>query len=117
LRVFTVYQPAGVYVPNPSGSTTLCADGLWRLIDFFRGFEIIPFHHIGQGNGAGPVIWAVVSTPILNMVWAANVGSFIESPISRDLIRFSRFSLVDDTDTAQTAWSTSSEWQDIVAGL
>jgi hypothetical protein len=51
------------------------------------------------------------------MVWAANVGSFIESPISRDLIGFSRFSLVDDTDTAQTAWRTSSEWQDIVAGL
>jgi hypothetical protein len=28
----------------------------------------IPMHGIGQGNGAGPAIWAAVSTPILNML-------------------------------------------------
>ncbi len=27
-----------------------------------------PMHGVGQGNGAGPAIWAVVSTTILNML-------------------------------------------------
>jgi hypothetical protein len=28
---------------------------------------LVPIHGIGQGNGAGPAIWAVVSTPLLNV--------------------------------------------------
>ena len=27
-----------------------------------------PIHGVGQGNGAGPQIWAAVSTPLLNML-------------------------------------------------
>jgi len=29
---------------------------------------LVPIHGIGQGNGAGPAIWAVVSTPLLNVL-------------------------------------------------
>jgi len=29
---------------------------------------LVPLHGIGQGNGAGPAIWAVVSTPLLNVL-------------------------------------------------
>jgi len=28
----------------------------------------VPIHGIGQGNGAGPAIWTVVSTPLLNLL-------------------------------------------------
>jgi hypothetical protein len=87
------------------------------LEKFFGGFEIIPFHGIGQGNGADPTIWAIVSTPILNMVWDANVGIFIKSSILKDLVRFSVFSFVDDKDTVQMARSCSESWQDVVEGL
>jgi len=27
-----------------------------------------PIHGIGQGNGAGPAIWAFISTPLLNIL-------------------------------------------------
>jgi hypothetical protein len=29
---------------------------------------ILPMHGVGQGNGAGPAIWAVVSTSLLAML-------------------------------------------------
>jgi hypothetical protein len=31
-------------------------------------YWLIPMHGIGQGNGAGSAIWAVVSSPILNLL-------------------------------------------------
>jgi len=34
----------------------------------FGGDQIIPFHSVCQGNGAGPPVWAVVSAPVLNML-------------------------------------------------
>jgi hypothetical protein len=29
---------------------------------------VVPSHGMGQGNGAGPTIWAVISTPLLNQM-------------------------------------------------
>lgn len=29
---------------------------------------LIPIHGIRQGNGAGPAIWVVISTPLLNIL-------------------------------------------------
>jgi hypothetical protein len=83
----------------------------------FRGYEIIPLHGICQGNGAGPAIWAIASTPILNMLRTANVGSFLSSPISGKLIRFSGCSFVDDTDTIQTARSNQESCIEVLEGL
>ena len=37
---------------------------------------IIPLQGVGQGNGSGPVIWAVVSTPVLNMLRKLGHGTF-----------------------------------------
>ncbi len=34
----------------------------------YGGSEVVPMHGVMQGNGAGPAIWAVVSTPILSML-------------------------------------------------
>ncbi len=83
----------------------------------FGGLDIIPMHGIGQGNGSSPAIWAVVSTPILNMLRQTNVGSFLRQPISLKPIRFSGFSFVDDTDTIQTARDNTEGWQEVVQGL
>jgi len=74
-------------------------------------------HGIGQGNGSGPAIWVVVSTPILNMLRQANVGSFLQQPISLKPIRFSGFSFMDDTDTTQTARDATEGWQEVAQGL
>jgi hypothetical protein len=81
---------------------------------FGGGNEVVPMHSICQGNGAGLPIWAVVSTPILDMLRTHNLGSFICTAISKWSIRCCSFSFVDDTDTIQTARSDKETWQDIV---
>jgi len=60
-------------------------------------------HGVGQGNGAGPAIWAVVSTPLLAMLRNSGVGTFFKSPISGREIRFVGYAFVDDTDLIRTA--------------
>jgi hypothetical protein len=43
--------------------------GFGDSISFYGGkVWLVPIHGIGQGNGAGPAIWAVVSTPLLNVL-------------------------------------------------
>ncbi len=60
----------------------------------YDGKSIIPLHGVCQGYGAGPAIWAVVSTPILNMQHSADLGSFFETPISHTKIRLMGYSLL-----------------------
>jgi hypothetical protein len=81
------------------------------------GQEVIPLHGVMQENGAGPAIWAVVSTPLLNMLHIANVGSFLCSPISKEDIRFVGYSFVDDTDLIQTPRNTLETCQEVISGL
>ena len=57
-----------------------------------------PIQGIGQGNGAGPQIWALVSTPVLNMLRAEGYGAFFRTAISGDHVSFVGYSFVDDTD-------------------
>jgi Reverse transcriptase (RNA-dependent DNA polymerase) len=59
------------------------------------------FHGILQGNGAGPAIWAAVSSPLLDRLKATGFGVPITSPGSRDTITIPAFAFVDDTDLIQ----------------
>lgn len=83
----------------------------------YGGVSVVPPHGIGQGNGAGPAIWAVVSTPLLNMLHTADVGCFFQSPITGKPIRFVNYSFVDDTDLIQTPRNQQEEYPDIIKGL
>jgi len=87
---------------------------LYRDSKLWAGTEIwvVPVAGIGQGNGAGPQIWAVVSAPILNLLRQEGYGAAFKAAISRDQIQFVGYSFVDDTDliqTGQTIHSTSVE--------
>ena len=62
-----------------------------------------PLHGVGQGNGAGPSIWALVSSPILNSLRSQGYGTNFQGPISRNHIQFVGYAFVDDTDIVQTA--------------
>jgi hypothetical protein len=53
---------------------------------------------IGQGNGAGPHMWAVVSTPILNLLREEGFGFALKTSITGTNISFVGYSFVDDTD-------------------
>lgn len=55
-------------------------------------------HGIGQGNGAGPAIWAVLSSPLLNMLRTGNYGCEFMSPFSKVFTQFVGYAFVDDTD-------------------
>jgi len=69
---------------------------------------LLPIHGIGQGNGVGPAIWAVVSTPLLNILRELGFGFKYVSPFNCKLINFSGFAFVDDTDLIQLLHANSS---------
>ena len=54
-------------------------------------------HGIGQGNGAGPAIWAVVSSPMLDMMRDRGHGTIFWSALSSKETRFAGYAFVDDT--------------------
>jgi hypothetical protein len=83
----------------------------------FGGQDIIPMHGMCQGNGAGPPIWVVVSTRILDMLRAVELGSFVCMAITKKQIRFSGFSFIDDTDTIQMTRTSLETWRDVVRNL
>jgi hypothetical protein len=58
-------------------------------------------HGIGQGNGAGPAIWAVVSTPLLNLLRSKGFVFSYTSPLSQTTRGFVGYTFVDDTDLLQ----------------
>ena len=58
----------------------------------------VPVQGIGQGNGAGPAIWAVVSTPIFNAMRQRGYGLYLKSPGSGSSFLFVGYAFVDDTD-------------------
>jgi hypothetical protein len=65
---------------------------------FFKQTSAIPLQGVGQGNGAGPQIWALVSTPVLNMLRSQGLGASFVSALSKLQTTLVGFAFVDDTD-------------------
>jgi hypothetical protein len=63
---------------------------------------------VGQGNGAEPAIWGVLSSPALDLIRALGLGVKITTAISQEGLHLAGFSFVDDTDLAQTASTATS---------
>ena len=74
-------------------------------------------HGVGQGNGAAPAIWAVVSTPILNMLREAGFGVKIRSSLSQTPTHFAAYVFVDDSDQCETALHSDISTQDLMAQM
>jgi hypothetical protein len=83
----------------------------------YSGTDIlIPIHGIYQGNGVGPAIWAVVSSPLLELMHSKGFGFLLFAPVSKTEIRFVGYAFVDDTDLIQIldASKTSEQvWQEL----
>ena len=72
--------------------------------DFFDGSHTdIPMQGVGQGNGAGPAIWAVVSTPALKLLSIEDLGVLFTSAINKEEITLVGFAFVDDCDLATSS--------------
>jgi hypothetical protein len=54
--------------------------------------------YVGQGIGAGPSIWTVVSTPVLKMMKDEGFGCMYKTIIEGKELHFVGYSFVDDTD-------------------
>jgi hypothetical protein len=63
----------------------------------------MPFQGVGQGNGAGPAIWAVISTVIIAMITTAGHGFQLLAAISNALLTMVCFAFVNDTVLIQSA--------------
>ena len=53
---------------------------------------------VGQGNGAGPPVWAVVSSAMFEVLKKRGLDSKIVAPISGEQMKLCGFAFVDDTD-------------------
>ena len=62
-----------------------------------------PMQGLYQGNGAGPVIWAAVSSPILQRLREKGFGTQFVSSLSQSRTNIVGFAFVDDTDLIHTA--------------
>jgi hypothetical protein len=62
----------------------------------------VTYSGVGQGNGAGPAIWAVVSTPVLKMMKDEGFRFIYKTSIEGKQLHFVGYSFVDDTDIIQS---------------
>jgi hypothetical protein len=67
----------------------------------------IPFQGIYQGNGAGPVIWLLVSIPIINMLKTAGFGFKVRTVISGDEFSFVCYTFVDNSNVVHSCLDTN----------
>jgi hypothetical protein len=107
--IFTTLQEAIHRVRTAFGDSDLSYGG--------SGW-IKPLHGIGQGNGGGPPIWAVISSTLLDILRSIGFGLKLISPITLMLLAFVSYSFIDDTDIVQSdgssAASTIQKLQDAV---
>jgi hypothetical protein len=78
---------------------------------------LVPMQGIFQGNGAGPMLWAIVSTPVLKVMRSEGFGTFFRACISGEDIQFIGYSFVDDTDLIQTARNPHDQEADVAAEM
>jgi hypothetical protein len=57
-----------------------------------------PLQGICQGNGAGPAMWLILSSLMAKIYSDEGHGSFLTSPITKEVAKFMRQIFVDDTD-------------------
>ena len=61
------------------------------------GYKAKP-NGLGQGNGAGPSVWSIVSTKMFQVMHSRNASTKIIAPITKEQLQACGFAFVDDTD-------------------
>ncbi len=67
-----------------------------------RNLWAAPIAGIGQGNGAGPSIWAAVSSPMFEIMRQEGFYALLQGAISLQSCTIAGFAFVDDTDLCVT---------------
>ena len=63
--------------------------------------ELRQLQGVGQGNGAGPAIWAVISTVFFDLLRDKGYGFKLKAPLSKLALHMAGCGFVDDTDIMQ----------------
>jgi hypothetical protein len=69
---------------------------------------------VGQGNGAGPTIWAVVSSPVLDMLREVDCVCNFRTAVTGEVVKFVGYAFVDDTDKVVTSPSPTATYKDVL---
>jgi hypothetical protein len=78
---------------------------------------MLHFRGAGQGNGAGPSLWALISTVIISAMKRAGHGVQLLLSISNRSLWIVCFAFVDDADTVQTAQTVEQSGEDVIRHL
>jgi hypothetical protein len=70
--------------------------------DYIGNLWAVPYSGVGQGNCAGPAMWAALSTPVLKMMKDEGFGFMYKTSIEGKQLHFVGYSFVDDTDIIQS---------------
>jgi hypothetical protein len=83
----------------------------------YRNKRGIPLQGVGQGNGAGPAIWAAISL-VLILAMAMNGHGFnILSALTGSLVSIICYAFVDNTDIIHSATSTAVKGEDVIGQM
>jgi hypothetical protein len=81
----------------------------------YGGSNDPPHQGVGQGNGAGPTIWAVISAILLTIMQDLGFGLNTLSSLSDTALTLVGFAFVDDTDLFNAASSVLTKGEDHIA--
>ena len=73
----------------------------------------VPIQGVGQDNGAGPQIWAVVSSPVLEMLWKSGCMCNFRTALTGEDVKFVGYAFVDDTDKVVTSSNPLATYKDV----
>ena len=73
-----------------------------------------PFQGILQGNQFGPPSWAIVSSPMFDMLRHEGFGLRLTSPLSKIQLNIAGMAFVDDTDTLQYSIHETDTGKDVL---
>jgi len=110
--VFTTLQNLSHTIRTAYGNSDETYGGSFWVVPVTDGPG--PMHGIMQGNGKGPALWAVMSSPVLSMLRAEGFGTIFKLAITGDTIHYVGFSFVDDTDQIETARSAEEKAQEVI---
>ena len=83
----------------------------------YRSMLDIPLQGIGQGNGAGPSIWAVINAPIISLLKRKGGGAIFRTAIALSILSFTGFSFVDDADIIHTSDNVNTPGEALIPKL
>ncbi|CAJ1939713.1 unnamed protein product [Cylindrotheca closterium] len=98
-----------------SSATHRVCTGLGDSKRSFRPPSAVPFQGCGQGNGAGPPIWILVSSVLITMMEAMGYGFECLSALESQLVTAQCFCFVDDTDVIEAGDTVLHSGEDICA--